>query len=73
MERKYRPDREYQDLLWNEQKLNNRRRNEATFTGWDSGVWRRGITARKWFQKHQAEQGPNTLVVGDTVIPITYR
>ena len=38
------------DAKWVQQKVENRRNNEAIFTGWDGGVWRRGIMARQLFR-----------------------
>ena len=34
------------EIAWNQQKVENHRLNEAIYTGWDGGVYRRGIPAR---------------------------
>ena len=39
-----------QNIEWQQQKIENRKNNEALFTGWDGGVWRRGIMARQLFR-----------------------
>jgi hypothetical protein len=39
-----------QDIEWNKQKLENHRLNKALFTGWDGGVYKRGIMARVLFK-----------------------
>ena len=43
-------ERRLREIAWQQQKLENRRNNEALFTGRMGGIWRRGIMARMLFK-----------------------
>lgn len=57
-------ERTIQDLVWNKNKEENRRINQAIYTGWDGGIYRKGVMARVVLRGVMENQGVKKLPLG---------